>query len=112
MYIIYRIKSKKDGKDQETIQSTTTPDPEFTWESNKNTISLTNKSQEVSPCPAVDHKAAMNSRESMRNTRHKIQNDPQKKDRLGSVSKTILLEVLNRFHGTNLTLSSDADQVT
>ena len=42
-----------------------------TWESNKNTIKITNKSQEVSPFPAGDHRAAMNRRESMRNKRHK-----------------------------------------
>ena len=41
------------------------------WESNENTINITNKSQEVSPFPAGDHKAAMNRRKSMRNTRHK-----------------------------------------
>ena len=34
------------------------------------------KSQEVSPFPAGDHKAAMNRRESMRSTRHKNTNDP------------------------------------
>ena len=33
---------KKGGKDQETIQSSTTPDQDTTWESNKNTINLTN----------------------------------------------------------------------
>ena len=43
-----------------------------TWEGN-NTIDITNKSKEVSPYPAGDHKAAMNRRESMRNTRHKSQ---------------------------------------
>ena len=31
---------------------------------------------------------------------------------LGMVSKNILLEGLNRFHGANLTLSSDVDQDT
>ena len=40
-----------------------------TWESNKNTIYITNKSQYVSPFPAGDHNAAMNRRESMRNTK-------------------------------------------
>ena len=39
-------------------------------------------------------------------------NDPQKKYRLGTVSKNILLEGFNRFHGANLTLSSDVDQDT
>ena len=37
-------------------------------------------------------------------------NDPQKKHWLGTVSKIILLEVLNQFYGTNLTLSSDVEQ--
>ena len=48
----------------------------------------------------------------MRNTRHKNINDPQKKYRHGTVSKNILLEGLNRFHGANLALSSDVDQST
>ena len=47
----------------------------------------------------------MNRYESMSNT-----NDPQKKYRLGTVSKNSLLEGLNRFHGANLTLSSDVYQ--
>ena len=34
-------------------------------------------------------------------------NDPQKKYRLGTVSKNILLEGLNQFSGANLALSSD-----
>ena len=41
------------------------------WESNKITINFRNKSQEVSPFPSVDHKAAMNRREIMTNRRHK-----------------------------------------
>ena len=59
-----------------------------TWESNKNTINITNKRQEVSPFPAGDHKAAINRRKSIGNTRHKNTNDPQEKYRLGTVSKT------------------------
>ena len=50
-----------------------------TRESNKKTINITNKSQEVSPFPAGDHKAAMDRRESNTNTRHKNTNDPQKR---------------------------------
>ena len=46
-----------------------------TWESDKNTINITNESQEVSPFPASDHKAAPNRREYMTNNT----NDPQKK---------------------------------
>ena len=41
------------------------------WESNKITINITNKSQEVNPFPSGDHKAARNRPESMENTRHK-----------------------------------------
>ena len=42
----------------------------YHMESSKNTINIFNKSQKVSPLPAGDHKAAINRRESMRNTRH------------------------------------------
>ena len=41
------------------------------WESNKITINITIKGQEVSPFPSGDHNAAMNRRESMTNLRHK-----------------------------------------
>ena len=41
------------------------------WDSDKTQLNITNKSQEVSPFPVGDHKAAMNRRESMTNTRHK-----------------------------------------
>ena len=59
-----------------------------TWESDKNTIKITNKNQEVSPFPAGDQNAAMDrcakalQTQDMNNT-----NDPQKKYRLGTVSK-------------------------
>ena len=59
------------------------------WESSKNTINITNKSQEVSPFTVGDHKAAINRCENMRNTRYKKHIDPQKKYRLGIVSKPI-----------------------
>ena len=39
--------SNKEGKDQESIQSSTTPDPGYQWESNKLTIRHHNESQEV-----------------------------------------------------------------
>ena len=32
------MQSKKDGKDQESIQSSTTPDPGYQWKSNKLTV--------------------------------------------------------------------------
>ena len=70
-------------------------------------LDTTNESQEVSSFPAGDDKAQINRRAQRRN-KHK--NDPQKKLRLGTVSKNILLEGLNRLHGANLTLNSDVDQ--
>ena len=50
------FESKKEGKDQESIQSSTTPDPGYQWESDNVTINITNESQEVSPFSAGDHK--------------------------------------------------------
>ena len=32
------MQNKKDGKEQESIQSSTTPDPGYQWESNKLTV--------------------------------------------------------------------------
>ena len=102
--VLHLGQSKKGDKDQETIQLSTTPDREYHMESNKNTINVNNKSQEVSILPTGEHKAAMDRRESMRNTRQKNINDPKKKYRLGAVINSILLEGLNQFHGANLTL--------
>ena len=108
----YRLQSKQDSKDQESIQSSTTPVPGFHMESSKCTINITNKCQEVSPFPSGDHKAAMNRRKGMTNTRHNI-NDPQKKYRLGTVSKNIFLEGCKLVSlCVNLTTSSDLDQDT
>ena len=81
------MKSKKWCKDQESIQSSTTPDPGYQWESDK--LTEDTESQEVSPFPAGDHKAHINRRaQNIANTRqNKNIKDPQKKYRLGTVSK-------------------------
>ena len=100
--------SKKISKYRESIQSSTTPVRGLA--SNKSTLKFTNKSQEISPFPSVDHKAAMNRRESMTTQCINNTNDPQKKYRLGTVSENIILEGLNRFHDVNLTLSSDGSR--
>ena len=42
-----------------------------TWKVKNPQLSITNKSQEVSPFPTCEHKVAMNRRESMTHTRHK-----------------------------------------
>ena len=52
-------------------------------------LDTTNESQEVSPFPAGDHKAHINKR-IQRHSKHKTEKnikDPQKKYRLGTVSK-------------------------
>ena len=69
-------------------------------------LDISNESQEVSSFQAGDHKALIN-RRAQRHNKHKTEkniNDPQKKYPLGTVSKNILLEGLNQFHGANLTL--------
>ena len=53
--------SEKSGKRQGILLSIVCGNPEFT-----------NKNQEVIPFPSGDHKAAMDRRESMANTRHKL----------------------------------------
>ena len=63
--------SKKGGNIRKRYNQVPNLTQDTTWESNKNTIYVTNKSQEVSLFPAGDHKAAMNRRKSMRYTRHK-----------------------------------------
>ena len=44
--------SKLGCKDQISIQSSTTPDPGYQWESDKLTVDTTNESQEVNPFQA------------------------------------------------------------
>ena len=60
------------------------------------TINVTNKSQEVSPFAAGDHKAAMNRRESMTNTRQKYHEWSIKEVPPWNGQKNILLDGLNQ----------------
>ena len=64
--------SKQGCKDQELIQSSTTPDPGYQWECDKLTADTTHESQEVSPFPASDHKAHIN-RPAQRHNKHKTE---------------------------------------
>ena len=52
------IKGKKEGKDQESVQLSTTPDQGKWQRHNRHKY----ESQEVSPFPAADHKASTNRR--------------------------------------------------
>ena len=66
------MQSKGAGKDQETIQSSITPDPGHHMGKRQNTRKRqTQESQEVSPFPAGDNKAAMNRQDSMTDTKYK-----------------------------------------
>ena len=77
--------SKLGCKDQESMQSSNTPDSGYQWEGDKLTEDTTNASQEISPFSAGDHKAHINRRSQ---SKHKTEKkDPQKKYRLGTVSK-------------------------
>ena len=63
--------SKKEGKDYKSIQSSTKPDPGHhmgKWQKHNKT---SQESQEVSPFPAGDNKAAMNSQENALNMKRK-----------------------------------------
>ena len=101
-----KVQSKKDDKDQESIPHLS---QDTQWESNKITKNITNKSQALSLRVTTrqqwaDVKAWQTL--DINNT-----NDPQTNYLLGTVSKNILLEGLNRFHGTS-TFGSDVDQDT
>ena len=105
--------SKLGCKDQELIQSSTTPDPGYQWESDKLTVDTTNESQEVSSFSAGDHKAHIN-RRAQRQSKHKTEQKHKRstKEDPWNVQLNILLEGLNRFNGATLTLNSDIDQDT
>ena len=62
-------KSKKDSKDQESINQLPHLSQDTKWESNKITINIISKSHEVSPVLSGDYKEATNRRKSMTNTR-------------------------------------------
>ena len=106
------LQSKKEGKDQESIQSSTTPDPGYQWESNKLTIRHHKREPRGQPFPSrwpQDNNKQTRTKAKQTHNRNNM-NDPQKKYRLGMVSKYILPEGLDRFNYTNLTLNSDVDQ--
>ena len=66
------MKSKKGGKDQESIQSSTTPDPGYQWESDQLTVRHHKREPNSQPFPADDFKAHINSR-AQRHSEHKTE---------------------------------------
>ena len=73
--------SKKEGKYQESINSSPTPDPGYQWKIDNFTITL-------SPFPAGDHKASIN-----RGTCQNSLRGWRRKTGLSRTSKIILLTV-------------------
>ena len=71
----------------------------------------TKESQEVFPFPACDQKAVMNNGDRIKRRKRNTDNkkDSPKKYNLGMVTKTIL-EGLNVFNDTNLTLNTNVGQ--
>ena len=66
-----KVNKIDEGKDQESIQLSTTPDPGHHMGKWQNTRELQIQAgQEVNPFPVGDHKAAMKRQESMTNTKH------------------------------------------
>ena len=78
------------------VQSNTTPDPENHMEKWQSIIKHhIQESQEVDPFPGGVHKAAMNRQKKTRQTWNiNNKSDPQKKHRLGTVSKITFTEGL------------------
>ena len=56
----FYFQSKKEGKVQESIQSSTTPDQRYQWERDNFIIENHNENQEVSTFGAGYHKALIN----------------------------------------------------
>ena len=81
------IKVSKGAK----IRKRYNPVPHLTQDTNgkvtNSQYDTTNMSQEVSPFPAGDHKAHINRRAQIKTEQKKNIKDPQKKYRLGTVSK-------------------------
>ena len=71
------------------MQSSTTPDPGYQWESDKLTVDTTNESQEVSPFPAGDHKAHIN-RRAQKHSKHKTE-QKHKRSTKGEVGERLKL---------------------
>ena len=65
----HRNKSKKGRKNQEMIQSSITPDPGYHMENQQKYNKHHQHESRGHPNPACDHKAAMNRRKSITNTR-------------------------------------------
>ena len=106
--------SKKADKDQESIQSSTTPDPGHHM-GKRRKHHKQESPHEVSPFPADDHKAARNRQDSITKTitKHKYKKRIHKNSNSLEQSVGKLLESLNIFHGIQqyIQLSTGAKEI-
>ena len=63
-----KVRKEKEAKIRERYNHVPHLTQDTTWESDSNTINITNKRHEVGPFPAGDHKAAMNRRKSIKDS--------------------------------------------
>ena len=95
------------------MQSRTTPYPGHRIGRLQNTREYNlQESQEVSPFPVGDYKAAINRQDSVAKTNTKNKKKSTKKAPPWNGQPRKILEGLSAFHGTSLTLNSDVDQDT
>ena len=83
------VKVSKDANIRNRYNQAPHPTQDINEKVTNSQFDTTNESQEVSPFPAGDHKAHIN-RRAQRHSKHKTEKnikDPQKKYRLGTVSK-------------------------
>ena len=86
--VFKRIKVSKGAKIRNRYNQVPHVTQDTNWKVTNSQLDTTNESQEVSPFPAGDQRAHIN-RRAQRPSKHKAENinDPQKKYRLGTVSK-------------------------
>ena len=97
--IVSSQKVRKGGQDQESIQSSTTPDPEYHNKTSQTRAKRSALSQQVATRQQWTDKTTWQKQKSY------TKETPPWNGRL----KYFLLEGLNEFHGANLTFSSDVD---
>ena len=108
------IQVSKGAKIRNRYNQVPHPTQDTNGELTNSQLDTTNKSQDVSPFPAGDHKALVN-RRAQRHSKHKTEQKHKRSTKEvppWNGQYNILLEGLNRFNGANLTFNSDVDQNT
>ena len=99
--------SKKEGKDQESIQSSTTPDPGYQWESDNFTIRHHKREPRSQTFfPVGDHKASIN-RRTRKHNKNKTEKMSFKCDRGPIFQVTSLNRNLTQFRPSEIHCQPD-----